>query len=222
MESAIARIAWLEDIIRSQLPHINLDNGPYPPQGRLAGAINNHCWGDGEQPASPRLVDEFSLQSSPSFLLHPNSNTQMGAVHGEDMNPSSPWRSSGSKRPLSSIHAKTNRESSVEEDTRSVALGLGFLSLNSDSRQLHYLGSSSGSLLASLVQTGGAYINEVDRTSAVAAQPDLDGIVDAGHQNSTSADVVRFEVLKTSVNDLYARLRKVSRMQRESDSKLAH
>jgi hypothetical protein len=39
-------------------------------------------------------------------------------------------------------------------EARSVALDLGLLSLGSDSRQLHYLGSSSGRLFTSLIGMG--------------------------------------------------------------------
>ncbi len=209
MENAVARIAWLEDIIRSQLPHVNLENGPLPTPGSLGGA-SMHCWSDTEQISTPRFLDELSLQSSTAVLPYPIATTQMGTAYGQSINPSSPFQNSGSKRPLSSVHAQPTRESSVEEDTRSVALGLGFLSLNSDSPSIA-LFRFLLQVFARLVGANRrAYNNEVDGPSARPHQLGPDDNGGTERQNPTGVDLVRFDVLKSAVNDLYALLRKVS------------
>lgn len=53
-------------------------------------------------------------------------------------------------------------ERPVSVEARSVAIDLGMLSLHSDSRQKHYLGSSSGLLFMKLIGAGNA-----DRKSVV-------------------------------------------------------
>lgn len=116
----------------------------------------------------------------------------------------------GLKRPLPSVHSRSNRESSVEQDTRSVALDLGLLSLNSDSRQLHYLGSSSGSLLASLVRTGSSHNSSFGGLRATTSSAEIDDTVRSGYESSTNLNLVQFDVMRASINGLYAQLRKVS------------
>lgn len=60
-----------------------------------------------------------------------------------------------SKRTLDITQERTQpQEQSFPTEARSVALDLGLLSLGSDSRQLHYLGSSSGRLFTSLIGLG--------------------------------------------------------------------
>lgn len=53
------------------------------------------------------------------------------------------------KRPLSVM--ESDADSPLSAKARSVAIDLGMLSLQSDSRQKHYLGSSSGLLFAKLM-----------------------------------------------------------------------
>ena len=63
-----------------------------------------------------------------------------------------PTRSAGaSKRAYASVDESSEVDRPFSEEARSVALDLGLLSLNSDSRQKHYLGSSSGRLFTSLI-----------------------------------------------------------------------
>jgi len=94
----------------------------------------------------------------------------------------------------------------VEQDTRSVALDLGLLSLNAESRQVHYLGSSSGSLFASLLQTrtrGGSQFEDKMRDSSEAR--DIHG----GDIQTGSSHA---EELRKVVQSLYEQLRKVGRV----------
>jgi hypothetical protein len=60
----------------------------------------------------------------------------------------------GTKRPSSEINIGSVFSGKyMDKEARSVALELGLLSLNSDSRQIHYLGSSSGTLFGPLFLT---------------------------------------------------------------------
>lgn len=57
-----------------------------------------------------------------------------------------------SKRPFDVAQSQNlSQEKPFATEARSVALDLGLLSLGSDSRQLHYLGTSSGRLFTSLI-----------------------------------------------------------------------
>jgi len=58
-----------------------------------------------------------------------------------------------SKRSYSSVSDRPLQEGFADE-ARSVALDLGLLTLNTDSRQTHYLGTSSGRLFTSLIGAG--------------------------------------------------------------------
>lgn len=199
MEDAVARIAWLEDIIKAQLPHTNLHNGPHPNRGHVVGTGTSYC-GNGE----------LTLHSSTPDLQYSSMTSQMELPQVQSIGPLPPFPNHGFKRPLSSIPAQSNQVSSVEEDTRSVALGLGFLSLNSDSRQSHYLGSSSGSLLASLVRTETAHKSDFDGSRGSTTSLEIDDTLGAKSQSSTELNRVHFDILRTSINGLYAQLRKVS------------
>lgn len=53
------------------------------------------------------------------------------------------------KRPRSAM--ESDADSPLSANARSVAIDLGMLSLQSDSRQMHYLGSSSGLFFAKLI-----------------------------------------------------------------------
>ncbi|RDW61670.1 hypothetical protein BP5796_11562 [Coleophoma crateriformis] len=150
-EYVAARIAWLESIIRTQLPHINLDDhyfaqinlqGQPELLGRTPGIANNLPLFDLTQP-HPSLS---SITVSDTVQEHATSASGVGsAVH-----PDPTVR--GTKRPLAAMDVESPfRVESIDQDARSVALELGLLSLNSNSRQVHYLGSSSGSLFAPLL-----------------------------------------------------------------------
>ena len=93
----------------------------------------------------------------------------------------------------------------MEQDTRSVALDLGLLSLNPESRQVHYLGSSSGSLFASLLQTkntGGSSFGNSRRD-------DPSTEVHGGNDGDNRIDMSQLEDVRKVVESLYEQLRKV-------------
>ncbi|CZR52007.1 uncharacterized protein PAC_01884 [Phialocephala subalpina] len=94
-------------------------------------------------PQAPMASPEFP-KSVPGHQIYPNLESREASGTSNSMR--------GQKRPLSTIQGPSSRETSVEQDTRSVALDLSLLSLNSESRHIHYLGSSPGSLFASLFQ----------------------------------------------------------------------
>jgi len=190
--SATSRIAWLEDIIRTQLPHVSINDGSF-----FTAAT---------QPEAP--IPSYIPSGQPPVLSEPigGSQAELRSVSTEAAQSSSRLDPRGRKRPLSNLYAPENRETSVEQDTRSVALDLGLLSLNAESRQVHYLGSSSGSLFASLLQTrtrGGSQFEDKMRDSSEAR--DIHG----GDIQTGSSHA---EELRKVVQSLYEQLRKVGRV----------
>lgn len=167
---------------------------------------------DGEQLAAPQWVEHSPHDSSTSEFQYGGSSLSRDGTYAQNPETLSTVQNHGLKRPISSIQDPSNRESSVEQDTRSVALDLGLLSLNTDSRQLHYLGSSSGSLLASLVQAGTA--NYPNRSGSKGTSPlqEVDDSAKVNNETSNTAfNSVQFDVMRTTISSLYAQLRKVSK-----------
>lgn len=79
---------------------------------------------------------------------NPPATLETRSVEGEDT-------ASPSKRAFDVTQEQTqSQEQPFTTEARSVALDLGLLSLGSDSRQLHYLGASSGRLFTSLIGLG--------------------------------------------------------------------
>ena len=125
------------------MPYVDLEDGPqFPtiPFGDTSSISNNN---EGVQSTNLNTSQLEPLRAPPSVV---DVQSQSGPGHDDASRGATVYR--GRKRAASTLYS-SNR--SVEEDTRSVALDLGLLSLNSDSRQVHYLGSSSGSLFASLL-----------------------------------------------------------------------
>jgi hypothetical protein len=94
----------------------------------------------------------------------------------------------------------------VEQDTRSVAIDLGLLSFNSDSQQLHYVGSSSGSLFASLVQAG-ANSSKFSRSKATTSSEEIDSARRQGDESAANVNLV--DMMKEDISSAYAQLREV-------------
>ncbi|KAH6708929.1 hypothetical protein BKA61DRAFT_696904 [Leptodontidium sp. MPI-SDFR-AT-0119] len=166
--NANARIAWLEDIIRTQLPHINIDDGPF--------------------------FTATTYSDVPAAL----------SIEPRSMPPKQSPLLSRPRRPLSNLYRSAIRETSVEQDTRSVALDLGLLSLNPESRQVHYLGSSSGSLFASLLETkniGGSLFGNSRRDDPSAE-------FHGGNDGDNRIDMSQLEDVRKAVQSLYEQLRK--------------
>nr|XP_036581400.1 aconitate hydratase [Colletotrichum truncatum]KAF6789751.1 aconitate hydratase [Colletotrichum truncatum] len=128
------RIQWLEDIIRQRLPDVDLALGPqidaFPdPKGSAAGAGR----GDNE--------DDISSSS-------PRSGRGSSQPMGRTLSLGSQRQSL--KRPAEAAGSYDHYEQ-FPDRAHSVAMNLGMLSLNSDSSQKHYLGSSSGVLFTNLI-----------------------------------------------------------------------
>ncbi|RWA09496.1 hypothetical protein EKO27_g5610 [Xylaria grammica] len=132
--AARARIQWLEDIIRTRLPDVDLASGPQvdkPPTDAT------HLLLPAAATASTSLSEDAIITASTpsaSAGLQPWADPQSASLKRLFEEPSPV----GQDEPLSARAA-------------TVAVDLGRVSLNSDSVQKHYLGSSSGLLFTSLI-----------------------------------------------------------------------
>ncbi|KAF2137192.1 uncharacterized protein K452DRAFT_278809 [Aplosporella prunicola CBS 121167] len=130
-----ARIRWLENVIRTNIPDFDLAAGPQVDLSSLE---------------SPPGLPTAQNEASPSFPF---------SVEGDDDHPpqqqfvSSPQNPQVPKRPHTTM-ASSGSERPLAEEARSVVTDLGMLTLNSDSRQRHYLGSSSGLLFTRIIGAG--------------------------------------------------------------------
>ncbi|KAH7010040.1 hypothetical protein EDB80DRAFT_839139 [Ilyonectria destructans] len=129
--AARARIQWLEDIIKQQLPDVDLASGPqvgaYPDPNPSTSSDREHVDDDGPSPpttSNPPRTNDIANQ-----VLH----------------------SSQSLKRLAEGPLSDGPDVSFPERAHSIALNLGMLSLNSDSSQRHYIGSSSGLLFTHLI-----------------------------------------------------------------------
>jgi hypothetical protein len=121
-----SRITWLEDQLRTIMPDFDLSQGPQVNFSFLEGQMT---------------TESVELQESASTSTNVNVSAPVATASPQ---------SNGSKRPHSAVdELETDRPFS--DEARSVAIDLGMLSLNSDSRQKHYLGSSSGLLFTRLI-----------------------------------------------------------------------
>lgn len=222
-EQSSARIAWLENIIRTNLPHINLSDGPSaPPSGQLEGSWSSPDDGFGilEMPLSsiisnigsfPQIMESSSGQSTEGNLRESLADCRSGvdSSSGHATPGTSTGPSIGTKRTFgeATSASSTLQERSFDQDARSVALELGLLSLNSDSRQRHYLGSSSGRFFASLFLARKPATTSATDTSS-AYSPNGSG----GRENPANRAIDIALVLpeyQKDVEDLFNQLRKV-------------
>ncbi|KAJ9150477.1 Aconitate hydratase [Pleurostoma richardsiae] len=160
--SARARIQWLEAIIREHLPDVDLTLGPqvnsYSEPSASSAAERDNQQGDDD--------DDDGRLSSPAVSGAPRSLSQ-------GRTPSSTPRAS-LKRPAEAASSAEHDES-IPEQAHSVAMNLGMLSLNSDSSQRHYLGSSSGLLFTNLIGAspstpGSSYAADAETFQAARAE----------------------------------------------------
>ena len=125
-----SRIGWLEQQIRLLDPNFDLSRGPHVDQDSLGGS-SSLAWPSHRSPSATE-------GGTPSHA--PPSNSESGAL-------------AAGKRPYDSVE-NSEIERPLSFEARSVAMDLGMLSLHSDSRQKHYLGSSSGLLFMKLIGAG--------------------------------------------------------------------
>lgn len=122
-----ARIKWLEQQLASACPDFDLSQGPQV-NAEFAETLHAPQDGLGAMDASS------SVRTNPSdFTMHDNVSEE----------------STAPKRSHSAMESDVGSPLSV--NARSVAIDLGMLSLQSDSRQKHYLGSSSGLFFTKLM-----------------------------------------------------------------------
>ncbi|KAI9151241.1 Tricarboxylate transporter ALT9 [Paramyrothecium foliicola] len=125
--NARARILWLEEQIQSFAPSFKLEEGPRVDFSFLDGASTTQQ----QSTSSPGFRDPLQAP------LRSPSDAVSGPV----------------KRPFA-VATEESTQECFPDEARSVALDLGLLTLNSDSRQTHYLGTSSGRLFTSLIGAG--------------------------------------------------------------------
>lgn len=200
---ASARIAWLEDIIRVQLPDVDLDDGPFFPLTTYGDVLRMAQTETGQMISNqPERFSRIPAAAQGDSTPGP---TELSYPHAH----SDPMR--GQKRRHSTVN-ESSTETSVEEDSRSVALDLGLLSLNSESRQLHYLGSSSGSLFASLFQarkTGG---NRFGSSTDAGSSREIVGDFQGESYNAEGSDLSKLDAMRDAANALYTQLHTVRRI----------
>lgn len=128
-KAARARIHWLEAVIRERLPDFDLSEGP---QVEILA----------EGPS--RALSKSSHQHTEETADAPSNYEGLGATGpGHNVR-------QAAKRTHEAV-ANSDHEDALPEGAHSVAVNLGMLSLNSDSSQKHYLGSSSGLLFSNLI-----------------------------------------------------------------------
>lgn len=128
--NAVARIQWLEDLIKSRLPDVDLACGP---SVSLPGPVSGSAKGDPSHAASE---DGRS------------NKRQRGPDQEHDLDATAAMRA------------------------RFMAMQLGLFSLNGNASRLHYVGSSSGSFFASMLQANHAAGDESHHDEAQGLEPD--------------------------------------------------
>lgn len=128
-KAARARIQWLEAVIRERLPDVDLSEGPQVEI--LAEVPSKHLSKSSHHDAEERPEVSSTYEGPAATRSALNSRQAMKRTHEEVTH--------------------SDHEDSLPEGAHSVAVNLGMLSLNSDSSQRHYLGSSSGLLFSNLI-----------------------------------------------------------------------
>ncbi|KAM0490365.1 hypothetical protein ACHAP8_011640 [Fusarium lateritium] len=169
--AARARIQWLENIIRERAPDVDLRSGPN---------------------VEPALGHETRCPNVGGDVEGEPSTAQTPAV-------TSPALQSIPSKRSADASEQPDHDGSVPERVHSVAVNLGMLSLNSDSPERHYLGSSSGLLFTNLIGAS---------PSSAASTPQCVGDnTNAG--GSEWQDTDKSSDYKTYYEALYASLQKV-------------
>lgn len=138
--SAKARISWLEGIVCQHVPGFDLNSGPKVDLGYV-----NPISGDAEQSLEPIIPDASGAQGLTTMTAPPLSTSSESTLLER------PQQRSSLKRSFS-FGGESEKERPSRDEVHSVAVDLGLLSLNVDSRHSHYLGSSSGILFTRLIE----------------------------------------------------------------------
>ncbi|KAJ3540161.1 hypothetical protein NM208_g5185 [Fusarium decemcellulare] len=121
--AARARILWLENIIKERAPDVDLRSGP---QIEPTPELDGRSLDDGGNEDGETSITPTPTASSPALQRI-------------------------SRKRSADVSGQPDHDGSFPERAHSVAVNLGMLSLNSDSPQKHYLGSSSGLLFTNLI-----------------------------------------------------------------------
>lgn len=145
-----ARITWLGQQIHSLDPEFDLRKGP---------------------PVNMNFIESFGSQESPEMVEGDSSsmnfnNASSAAIDYVTVN--SAEESTTNKRSHAAMD-ESEETQPLSVEARSVAIDLGMLSLHSDSRQKHYLGSSSGLLFTKLIGLDGE--TEESSSASVSSSP---------------------------------------------------
>ncbi|KAF4774650.1 hypothetical protein HER10_EVM0002030 [Colletotrichum scovillei] len=135
--AARARIQWLEEIIKQRLPDVDIAGGPQIdafPDPKGSGVVGG---GDHDE-------DNISTSSPRSGRGCSQPVPVGGTIVLGSQRP-------GSLKRTAEAAGSNDHDEEFPDRAHSVARNLGMLSLNSDSDQKHYLGSSSGVLFTNLI-----------------------------------------------------------------------
>ncbi|KAF4784456.1 hypothetical protein HER10_EVM0008606 [Colletotrichum scovillei] len=124
--AARARIQWLEEIIKQRLPDVDIAGGP-----QIDAFPDPKGSGSSEVETTMRTISRHRLPVRPRMYSGVATTRQSQAYRGG--------------------RGSNDHDEEFPDRAHSVARNLGMLSLNSDSDQKHYLGSSSGVLFTNLI-----------------------------------------------------------------------
>ena len=139
----IRRIRWLEQIIQTHLPHVDLAAGPKvdgSSQAVLDSADAKLISTESTTVSLETLEARSSLTSAPEIAATRSSQSLDGAT----------------SEPQPDCWDSPPGDSTIANEVRAVAHSLGQVSLHEDSRQTYYMGTSTGILFAHLVGVVGA------------------------------------------------------------------
>ncbi|OAA60302.1 Transcription factor [Niveomyces insectorum RCEF 264] len=155
-----ARIRWLEDVIRTHLPSFDLAQGPQVDALPFSEGSLRSSPEDAHLPKSlsPTAGTTPLRASAAPFAASSASATAAATATAPVATSGLPSGSAAApaatehtpKRPASQFSADAD-DRPLRDEVRSVAIDLRLLSLNADSRQKHYLGSSSGMVFTRII-----------------------------------------------------------------------
>ncbi|KAL4951879.1 hypothetical protein BDW69DRAFT_185997 [Aspergillus filifer] len=197
-----ARIQWLEQQIKILDAEFDLSQGP-----QLVPRTSDE--GNLSVVESPLLAQPAALDgSNPSAVVASPPLAQLASATSDGSQPLGMARpSAGDIQSQSQLqnsrkrsHAATNASGSPQlsdptpaAEARSVAMDLGMLSLHSDSRQKHYLGSSSGLFFTNLI---GAHADALSSPSSTVTGPSQ------SHQKRSRPTDTQYSLYRTLSREL--------------------
>ncbi|GKZ29743.1 hypothetical protein AbraIFM66950_006370 [Aspergillus brasiliensis] len=138
----IRRIQWLEQIIQTHLPQVDLSAGP-----KL----------DGSSQAVLDSADAKSISTESTTVLKETVEAPSSLTNAPAAATSSSQSLDGAtSEPQPDYWESPPGDSTIANEVRAVAHSLGQVSLHEDSRQTYYMGTSTGILFARLVGVVGA------------------------------------------------------------------